>query len=57
MSPCKGCENRTPTCHGKECVAYTEWAANRRQETIKTNQSKAALSHMYNYGRIKKWHH
>lgn len=56
MSPCKGCENRKFDCHGK-CEPYLEYASFKRQESIKTNQSKAALSHMYNYGRIKKWHH
>lgn len=49
-NPCKGCEQRSVTCHGG-CEAYRSWAAQRRAETIETNKQKACLDKMWNYGR------
>ena len=46
ICPCKGCENRTVTCHGT-CKGYTEWKAWKaeQEETRKKERPYYDLSH------------
>lgn len=48
-NPCKGCGTRHFNCHA-ECEVYTNWAQEKRKESIETNKAKAALDSMYDYG-------
>jgi hypothetical protein len=48
-NPCKDCDARHFKCHA-ECEAYTNWAQEKRKESIETSKVKAALDRMYDYG-------
>lgn len=39
--PCKGCDTRSPGCHGK-CKAYTTWAEKKRIENEKESAEERA---------------
>ena len=48
MSPCKGCGDRTPGCHGS-CKAYKEWAEDDRQKRAAHRERVAAAKEFDNY--------